>query len=171
MIVSSSGSPPFHQRGALPGYAGCYTLSSSDRRCGVALSAICPSSPSVSSNQLPYLTFLCCSLTFYWISLCQKKTPGNNPKPTLCQHSGPTRLWWHSGLPSSSHHYSCYCYLGVSFNFVHLYLFQKCQGQPELCVITMEGYRQPQPFSEAAVDLLDICLKVKMMTFNSLLEL
>lgn len=143
--------------------------------CGVALTATYPSRPSVFSNQLPYLTFLYCSLSFSWICLCRKKTPKYNPKPTVCRPTVPTKLWWHSSLPSSSHHYSCQCYLGLSLDFVHLYLFQKCQGQPELCAVTMEetaqSYRAIGNPNHLLMQLLTFLRKVKIMTLNSLLEL
>lgn len=81
---------------------------------------------------LLFSTFLCYSLT-----RDKKKTKQKN-KHSVGPLAVPTRLWQHSGLPPSSHHYSCQGHLGVSCAFVHQCPFQKCQGQADLCAVTVE---------------------------------
>lgn len=71
MPVGTSGYPPFHWWGGGPGEA---ALSLSDRWCGVALPAACSSRSPVASNQLLYLTSLCCTHLLL-IYLCQKRKP------------------------------------------------------------------------------------------------
>lgn len=89
MPVGTSGYPPFHWWGGVPGES---ALSLSDRWCGVALPAECSSRSPVASNQLLYLTSLCCTHLLLNMSLPKKKIPEKVSIPTRCWPTVPTRL-------------------------------------------------------------------------------
>lgn len=72
MPAGSSGYPPFHWWRGVPGEA---ALSLSDWWCGVDLPAACSSRSPVASNQLLYLTSLCCTHLLLNASL-----PEENPR-------------------------------------------------------------------------------------------
>lgn len=89
MPVGTSGDPPFHWWGGVPGEA---ALSLSDRWCGVTLAAACSSRSPVASNQLLYLTSLFYTHLLLNISLPKKKNPEKVSIPNRYWPTVPTRL-------------------------------------------------------------------------------
>lgn len=94
----------------------------------------------LSPSHVHLRSLLLCSTFLPSYSLTRDKKKANKKPQT---HSAgplavPTRLWQHSGLPPSFHHSSCQGHLGVSCAFVHQYPLQKCQGQADLCAVTVE---------------------------------